>query len=140
MDEPVIFVVDDDESVCRSLRRLIQSVGLHVRTFNSANEFWEQGCQNMHGCLLLDMKMPLMSGLDLQNKLIDSGFTMPIIFMSAHEDSVAVEQALKAGAVAYLQKPFEGQLLIEKINQALNLLPAEQDSAAKNNKVHPHQL
>jgi FixJ family two-component response regulator len=94
----------------------------------------------MHGCLLLDMKMPLMSGLELQNKLIDSGFTMPIIFMSAHEDSVAVKQALKAGAVAFLQKPFEGQLLIEKINQALSLLPAEQDSAAKNNKVHPHQL
>jgi FixJ family two-component response regulator len=127
MDQPVIFVVDDDESVCRSLRRLIQSVGFHVRTFNSANEFLGQGCQNMYGCLLLDSKMPRMSGLELQKRLIDSGCKIPIIFMSAHEDSVAVEDALRAGAIAYLQKPFEGQLLIEKINQALSILPAGQD-------------
>ena len=123
MDEPVIFVVDDDESVCRSLRRLIQSVGLHVRTFNSANEFLDQGCHNMYGCLLLDARMPEMSGLELQKRLIDSGSKMPIIFMSAHEDPLSTKQALRAGAVAYLQKPFEGQLLIEKINQALSLLP-----------------
>jgi FixJ family two-component response regulator len=122
MDEPVIFVIDDDESVCRSLRRLIQSAGLHLRTFNSANEFLDQGCQNMQGCLLLDAKMPHMNGLELQKRLIDSGCKIPIIFMSAHEDSVAVEQALRAGAIAYLQKPFEGQLLIEKINQGLSLL------------------
>ena len=122
MDEPVIFVVDDDESVCRSLRRLIQSVGLHVRTFNSANEFLDQGCQNMYGCLLLDAKMPHMSGLELQKRLIETGCKIPIIFMSAHEDRLSTERALRAGALAYLQKPFEGQLLIEKINQALSIL------------------
>ena len=127
MDQPVIFVVDDDESVCRSLRRLIQSLGLRVRTFISANEFLDQGAQNMHGCLLLDVKMPEMSGFELQKRLIDSGSKMPIIFMSAHEDSLAVEQALRAGAIAYLNKPFEGQLLIEKINQALSILPTGQD-------------
>ncbi|MHC5145116.1 MAG: response regulator, partial [Planctomycetota bacterium] len=121
MDEPVIFVVDDDESVCRSLRRLIQSVGLHVRTFNSANEFLDQGCQNMYGCLLLDAKMPHMSGLELQKRLIETGCKIPIIFMSAHEDRLSTEHALRAGALAYLQKPFEGQLLIEKINQALSI-------------------
>ena len=137
MDQPVIFVVDDDESVCRSLRRLIQSLGLRVRTFISANEFLDQGAQNMHGCLLLDVKMPEMSGFELQKRLIDSGSKMPIIFMSAHEDSLAVEQALRAGAIAYLNKPFEGQLLIEKINQALSILPTGQDPAAKKQQGAP---
>ncbi|MFZ9023126.1 MAG: response regulator [Anaerohalosphaeraceae bacterium] len=134
MNEPIIFVVDDDESVCRSLRRLIQSVGFHVRTFISASEFLGQGCQNMYGCLLLDAKMPRMSGLELQKRLIDSGCKIPIIFMSAHEDHLSTEQALRAGAIAYLQKPFEGQLLIEKINQALSILPVGQNPAANDNE------
>ena len=73
MDKPVVFVIDDDESVCRSLRRLMKSVGHNVRTFTSAEDFLNQGCQNVPGCLVLDVRMPGMSGLELQKRLVDSG-------------------------------------------------------------------
>jgi FixJ family two-component response regulator len=120
MDQPIVFVIDDDESICRSLRRLIQSVGLHVRTFTSGNDFLNQGCQNMSGCILLDVRMPDISGLGLQQRLNDSGCKIPIIFMSAHQDTETREKALNAGAIAFLQKPFEDQLLLETIRSALN--------------------
>ena len=115
MDDPVVYVIDDDESVCRSLRRLIKSMGHNVRTFNSAKDFLNQRCQNVPGCLILDVRMPGMDGLELQKRLIDSGSKMPIIFMSAHEDISTREQGLNAGAIAFLQKPFDDHILIEKI-------------------------
>ena len=120
MGKPVVFVIDDDESVCRSLRRLMKSVGRNVRTFTSARDFLSQGCQNVSGCLILDVTMPEMNGLELQKMLVDSGSRMPIIFMSAHEDISTREQGLGAGALAFLKKPFEDQALIENINLALS--------------------
>jgi FixJ family two-component response regulator len=120
MDKLVVFVVDDDESICRSLRRLIKSVGYNVRTFISAKDFLNQGCQNVPGCLVLDVRMPEMSGLELQKRLVNSGSKMPIIFISAHEDVSTREQGLRAGAIAFLKKPFEDQALIEKVNTALS--------------------
>ena len=120
MDEPVVFVIDDDESVCRSLRRLMKSAGLSVRTFTSAKDFLNQGCRNMPGCLVLDVRMPEMDGLELQQKLVDSGSSMPIILMSAHEDNSAREQGLKAGAIVFLQKPFEDYVLLETVLSALS--------------------
>jgi FixJ family two-component response regulator len=120
MDQPVVFVIDDDESICRSLRRLIHSVGFQVRTFISGNDFLNQGCQNMPGCIVLDVRMPEIGGLELQNRLNDSGCKMPIIFMSAYQDTETREKAFHAGAIAFLQKPFEDQLLIEAIRSALN--------------------
>ena len=120
MEQPIVFVIDDDESICRSLRRLLQSVGFHVRTFISGNDFLNQGCQNMSGCIILDVRMPEIGGLELQQRLNDTGSKMPIIFMSAHQDSETREKALKAGAMAFLQKPFEDQLLIETIHSALD--------------------
>ena len=120
MEKPIVFVVDDDESVCRALKRLMKSVGIKVRTLASAENFLNQGCQNVPGCLILDVRMPGMNGLELQEKLAKSGSTMPIIFISAHEDAPAREQAMKAGAMAFLKKPFEDQILIEKVNSALS--------------------
>ena len=120
MDRPVVFVIDDDESICRSLRRLMKSMGHNVRTFTSAKDFLNQGCQNMSGCLVLDVKMPGMGGLELQERLADCGSKMPIIFMSAHDDVSPREQGLKAGAIAFLKKPFEDHVLIEKVNLALS--------------------
>jgi FixJ family two-component response regulator len=120
MNQPVVFVIDDDESICRSLRRLIQSVGLHVRTFTSGNDFLSQGCQNVPGCLVLDVRMPEIDGLEIQQRLADSGSTMPIIFMSAHEDDAIRRQAFNSGAVAFLHKPFEDQVFIETVNAALS--------------------
>jgi FixJ family two-component response regulator len=119
MDHPVVFVIDDDESICRSLRRLLKSAGFYVRTFISGGDFLNQGCQNMNGCILLDVRMPQVSGLELQQRLNDSGCKMPIIFMSAHQDAETREKALSAGAIAFLQKPFEDQLLLETIRSVL---------------------
>jgi len=119
MDKPIVFVVDDDESVCKALRRLMKSAGYSVRTFTSANDFLNQGCQSLPGCLILDVRMPGMGGFELQERLAESGSKMPIIFMSAHEDISTREQGLRAGAIAFLKKPFEDYVLIEKVDLAL---------------------
>ncbi len=120
MEKPLVFVVDDDESVCKALKRLMMSAGIKARTLSSAEDFLNQGCHNVPGCLILDVRMPGMNGLELQEKLVKSGSTMPIIFMSAHEDAHTREQAMKAGAMAFLKKPFEDQILNEKVNSALS--------------------
>lgn len=118
MEKPVVFIVDDDESVCRALKRLMKSVGLDVRVFTSAKDFLDQGCQNVPGCLILDVRMPGIDGLELQEKLRASGSQMPIIFITAHEDDKAHERATRMGAVAYLQKPFEDHVLLDAIYSA----------------------
>ena len=115
-----MFVVDDDESFCKALKRLLRSAGISARTLSSAEDFLNQGCHNVPGCLILDVRMPGMHGLELQEKLVKSGSTMPIIFMSAHDDAPALEQAMKAGAIAFLNKPFEDHILIEKVKSALS--------------------
>ena len=119
MEKPVVFVVDDDESVRKALIRLMKSAGLRARAFTSAKDFLNQESQNVPGCLILDLRMRGMSGLELQEKLAKSGSTIPIIFISAHQDATAREQAMKAGAEDFLQKPFEDQILLEKINSIL---------------------
>lgn len=127
MEKPVIYIVDDDESICRSLGRLMRSVGLNVRTFTSAKDFLKLGCWNLPGCLVLDVRMPEMGGLELQSRLAEAGSKMPIIFMSANEDIAARQQGLRGGAVAFLQKPFEGQDLVENINHALGEIEDSDD-------------
>jgi FixJ family two-component response regulator len=122
MEKAIVFVVDDDESVCRALKRLIKSAGLMVRSFTSAEEFLNQGCQNVPGCLVLDVRMPGMSGLELQQKLLESGSLMPIIFISAHEDPQAYKQAMENGASAFLQKPFEDKMILDAIGSAFSTI------------------
>jgi FixJ family two-component response regulator len=130
MERPVVFVVDDDESVCKALRRLMKSAGIKVRTFTSAEDFLNQGCQNVPGCLVLDVRMPGIGGLELQKRLASSRCRMPIIFISAHEDINAREQGLRAGVIAFLQKPFEDQMLLEAVYSALKKL--QNDSTDEN--------
>ena len=115
-----IFVVDDDESVRRALKRLMKSVGLQVATFGSAREFINARGTNRTGILVLDVRMPEMSGLELQKQLAASGAEIPVIFISAHEDSRAVEMALAAGAEAFLYKPFDDQDLLAAIYRAVD--------------------
>lgn len=115
-----IFVVDDDESVRRALERLMKSVGLKVETFASAREFINTGCARRTGILVLDVRMPEMTGLELQKQLAASGAETPVIFISAHEDSQAVEMALAAGAKAFLYKPFDDDDLLAAIDRALD--------------------
>ena len=115
-----IFVVDDDESVRRALKRLMKSAGFKVDTFGSAREFLNTGGTNRPGIMVVDVRMPEMSGLEVQKQLVASGAKIPVIFVSAHEDSRAVEIALGAGAVEFLYKPFDDQDLLAAIDRALD--------------------
>jgi FixJ family two-component response regulator len=114
-----IFIVDDDASVRRALKRLIKASGYKAKTFGSAREFIDSGHYQSAGVLVLDVRMPGMNGLELQKYLSDSGSDMPIIFITAHEDSQASRKALEAGAIEFLKKPFEDQALLEGIQRAL---------------------
>jgi len=114
-----VFVVDDDPAVRQSLRWLIESVGLTVKAYGTANEFLEQYSHDGHGCLVLDVRMPGLSGLDLQEKLAARNIEIPIIVVTGHADVPMAIRAIKAGALDFIEKPFNDQVLLERIGQAL---------------------
>jgi len=116
---PLVFIVDDEPSVRTSLHRLIRSVGLEAQTFASAQEFLNSKRPDGPGCLVLDVRLPDLSGLDLQQKMADSGITLPIIFITGHGDIPMTVRAMKAGAVEFLQKPFKEQELLEAIQRGI---------------------
>lgn len=116
---PVIFVVDDDAAVRDALKLLLRSVGQAVETFASAPEFLDAYSEDRPGCLVLDIRMPGMSGLELQQKLNERHSILPIIFITGHGDVPMAVEAMQAGAVDFIQKPFRDQDLIDRINQAL---------------------
>ncbi len=118
--KPVVFIVDDDSSVRRSLERLIQSVGLTAKSFVSAQQFIQSGHREETGCLVLDVRMPEISGLDLQEKLSGAGILLPIIFISGHATVPMSVRAMKAGAVDFLQKPFGEQDLLDAVYRAID--------------------
>jgi FixJ family two-component response regulator len=115
----VVMIVDDDESMRRAARRLIKSYGFPVETFASAEDFLSSGRLHETACLVLDVQMPGLNGLELQSRLITDGHQVPIIFITAFNDENARAQALKAGALGYLVKPFEEADLLTAINVAL---------------------
>jgi FixJ family two-component response regulator len=117
--EAIVFVIDDDESIRLALRSLIRSVGLNVETFASAREFLEHPRSNRPACLILDVRMPGVSGLDLQRDLGEANIHIPIIFITGHGDIPMSVRAMKAGAVEFLTKPFRDQDLLDAIQQAL---------------------
>jgi two-component system response regulator FixJ len=116
---PTIFVVDDDAAVRDALKLLLRSVGHAVETFGSAQEFLDAYGEDRAGCLVLDIRMPGMSGLELQQKLNEQHSILPIIFITGHGDVPMAVEAMQAGAVDFIQKPFRDQDLIDRINQAL---------------------
>jgi FixJ family two-component response regulator len=116
---PIVFVVDDDPSIRESLQCLIQSVGLGVQTFGSAEEFLSGTRPEVPACLVLDVRLPGMSGLDLQHELAKAGVQLPIIFITGYGDIPMSVQAMKAGAVEFLTKPFRHQDLLEAIRRAI---------------------
>ena len=118
--KPVVFIVDDDSSVRRSLERLVRSVGLTAKSFASAKEFLQSGHGKETGCLVLDMRMPEVSGLELQEKMTRAGILLPIIFISGHGTVPMSVRAMKAGALDFLQKPFDEQDLLEAVYRALD--------------------
>jgi FixJ family two-component response regulator len=115
----VVSVVDDDESVCKALRRLLRSFGLDAEMFATAEEFLARVSGESPACLILDVRMPGMSGLELQQHLNTAGRRIPIVFITAHEDQQARRAALAAGAVDFLIKPFDELVLLRAVTQAL---------------------
>lgn len=120
MQEPVVFLVDDDPSVRKSLSRLISSAGYPVEAFSSAREFLNRNPSDDSGCLLLDIRMPGINGIELQEELVLSRKPMPIIFMSAHASVPISVRAMKGGAVDFLTKPFSADELVSAIKNAVD--------------------
>jgi FixJ family two-component response regulator len=116
---PVVFVIDDDASMRSAISRLLAAVGINVRTFTSAQEFLSTKLADVPGCLVLDVRLPGLSGLDLQKEMVARGIHYPIIFVTGHGDIPMSVQAMKAGAVEFLTKPFRDQDLLDAITQAI---------------------
>lgn len=119
--QPVIFVVDDDEAMRDSIHWLLESVSLSARMFSSANDFLNDGDLCQPGCILLDVRMPGMSGMELLEQLKDHGILQPVIIITGHGDVPMAVRALKCGAFDFIQKPFNGQELLDRVNAALKL-------------------
>ena len=117
--QPTVYIVDDHPAVRDSIRWLVQQVGLAARTFASAKEFLASPDPDMHGCLVLDIRMPGMSGLELQSLLRAQGRVLPIIFITAFPEDSVRKRALDAGAICFLIKPFDGPTLIKYLDKAL---------------------
>jgi FixJ family two-component response regulator len=118
-EEPVVFVVDDDEDIRAAMRSLLASVGLRVETFPTAQDFLESRRPDALACLVLDVQLPGLSGLDLQHELIQRGISIPIVFLSGHGDIPTSVQAIKAGAVEFLTKPVQDHQLLDAIRRAM---------------------
>jgi FixJ family two-component response regulator len=116
----LIAIVDDDESVQSALQDLIEADGLTAKCFGSAEEFLESGLQRKVACLITDIRMPGMSGLDLQARLKADGYKTPIIFITAHGDARVRIQAMREGAAEFLMKPFDDQILLSRVRAALD--------------------
>ena len=130
-EHPTVFVVDDDVSIRESLKNLFRSVGLNVKTYETAQEYLAAAHPNMSGCLVLDVRLPGKSGLELQHQLAESDVARPIIFITGHGDIPMSVRAMKAGAVEFLTKPFRDQDLLDAVQQAIGLDRAMRDGKAE---------
>jgi len=133
--DPIVFVVDDDASVRDAVKRLIASVGLRVETFGSTGEFLAANRPQAPACLVLDVRLPDVSGLELQRDLAAANIHIPIIFITGHADVPMSVRAMKAGAVEFLTKPFRGQELLDAIQEAI-----ARDRVAWNERAQMAQL
>jgi FixJ family two-component response regulator len=133
--KPAVYVVDDDPSVRVAMERLLKSVGLTVKTFALAQEFLEQATPEWSGCLIVDLRMPGMGGLDLQGKLSARQVSLPVIFLTGYGTVPASVRAMKAGAVDFLEKPVNDQTLLDAVHKAL-----ERDRAARRNQAEMQAL
>jgi FixJ family two-component response regulator len=133
---PTVFIIDDDRSMRQAVQDLVESVGLRAESFAAGGEFLARGRTNSPSCLVLDVRLPQMSGLDFQNRLTENGMQIPIIFITAHGDVPMSVKALKAGAVEFLTKPFRDQELLDAIQQALQRDRAAREQQAVILDVH----
>ena len=130
--QPIVHIVDDDRAVRDSLSFLMKSVGFESMTYDSAEAFLDKADLNRPGCLIVDIRMQGMSGLELQQLLNERSSKLPVIIITGHGDVPMAVQAMKAGAVDFLEKPYDNQLLIARIRQCLQQISKEQD---KENRV-----
>jgi FixJ family two-component response regulator len=135
-DAGVVFVVDDDASMRESLKDLLQSVGLRVEAFASAQEFLRRSADELSSCLVLDVRLKGRSGLDLQKQMAESHIEIPIIFMTGHGDIPMSVQAIKAGAVEFLTKPFRDQDLLDAVHDALERDRKAREGRAELRGIH----
>jgi len=133
--EATVFVVDDDPAIRKSLRWLIESVGLKVQTHELASEFLESYSPEIPGCLVLDIRIPGMSGLELQEKLRERGYDIPVIIVSGYGDVPMAVRAMKAGAIDFLEKPVSDQVLLDYIQKGI-----ETDIKNKQNRIQNQDL
>lgn len=119
--EPLVYVVDDDAAVLDAIRMLLRSVGLRAATYTSGTDFLAAFDSDQPGCLVLDIRMPVMSGIELQERLREMGAMIPIVFVTAHGDIPMAVQAVKAGALDFIPKPFRDQDLLDRVQQAIEL-------------------
>ena len=128
-EEPVVFVIDDDASVRNALSNLFRSVGLRAEVFGSAHEFLQSKLPNVASCLILDIRLPRLSGLDFQAELAKADINIPIIFMTGHGDIPMTVRAMKAGAVDFLTKPFRDQDMLDAVTTAIERDRVSRDEA-----------
>ena len=131
LDPPPVHVVDDDEALRDSLRWLLESAGHRVATYASAEAFLETAAAEHGGCLLLDIRMPGMSGLELQDELKRRGHAIPIVFITGHGDVPMAVNAVKKGALEFIEKPFNAQALLAMVDHALDIDAATRRVAAR---------
>jgi FixJ family two-component response regulator len=132
---PIVFIIDDDHGIRRAIQDLVESVGLRAEVFATGQEFLNRKRTSEPSCLILDVRLPQMSGLDFQRELSETGVQIPIIFITAHGDIPMSVRALKSGAVEFLTKPFRDQDLLDAIQQAL-----QRDIAAREQQAETHNL
>jgi len=135
-EDACVFVVDDDASIREALRNLLRAVGLKVETFASAHDFLSSARTDLPSCLVLDVRLPGFSGLDLQGKLLEANSTIPIIFVTAHGDIQMSVRAMKAGAVEFLTKPFRDQDLLDAVQQAIARACADRTQRLRMAELH----
>jgi FixJ family two-component response regulator len=119
LSTPIVFIVDDDQDMRLSMQRVLKTVGLRAELFATPQDFLQRNIPDAPSCLVLDVRLPGMGGLEVQHKLIEAGINIPIIFITAHGDIPMTVKAMKSGAVEFLTKPFRHQELLDAIQQAL---------------------
>jgi len=134
--EAIVYVIDDDAQTREGLKNLMRSVGLHVEVFASAQDFLRNKRPDVPACLVLDVRLRGLSGLDLQKRMAEAKIEVPIIFITGYGDIPMTVQAMKAGAVEFLTKPFRNQELLDAIQQALERDRTTRDQRAKNEELH----
>lgn len=132
--EQIVFVVDDDEGIREGLSLLLETTGQLVKSYSNARDFLNDYNNTMRGCLILDIRMPIMTGLDLQKKLNELGVTLPIIFITGHGDIPMAVEAMRQGALDFIRKPFRELDLLDRINEALLI------NAGRSKKDHDRSI